>query len=410
MGGTNYSSGFWGLRSNGANGLGITGGQYVCYNATGTRDVNLDASVMLGVGNGLTSWSPPPGGTGGGVSWDADARLATGTYAGSAEGPALSVQGLPAFGILPDNDDGKWKGPATTQDWSSAGAIVTQTLYGQGNSGGTGGYAAYPDGARMDVLFGTVRLAQNTGTAATASTPAVANLDLHVQSTLVLSADQDLRGLTVDYDLAGVQGIDLNSPNVSGVGREVRVYPQSPEQLGAVEAALIQAIIHGDPDGPTPYDGIYDSGKGLHPNSAIGVAVRLDEHNDPYVVVKLTRQGDLDCDGAVDALDYQDFIANWQKTGKTWDQGDIFGRDGAVDALDYQVLMANWGKVHTPEPGTIALLSVGIVGLSSRRRGWRRVSGAQSSGARMVPIWPGTVEKNVGCGAIGGLTTRGNRV
>ncbi len=65
--------GFTEFRSNGTSGMGITAGQKTMY--TGGNDPYRDALVIQDVG--ITA------GSGGGVSWDAPALLAEGTYTGS---------------------------------------------------------------------------------------------------------------------------------------------------------------------------------------------------------------------------------------------------------------------------------------------------------------------------------------
>ena len=56
-----------------------------------------------------------------------------------------------------------------------------------------------------------------------------------------------------------------------------------------------------------------------------------------------TKPGDVNGDGAVNALDLSIIASNWQKSGVTSAQGDLNG-DGAVNALDLSILATNWGK------------------------------------------------------------------
>lgn len=55
------------------------------------------------------------------------------------------------------------------------------------------------------------------------------------------------------------------------------------------------------------------------------------------------KTGDINGDGAIDALDLSTLLGNWNKTGMTKAQGDL-NADGVIDALDLSTLLANWGK------------------------------------------------------------------
>jgi len=194
---------------------------------------------------------------------------------------------------------------------------------------------------------GQLNLKSNAGTTATGGSAAIARLGLSVNNSgrVALGANQDLRSLDIATSDAGPQQFNLNSPSTANLFRAVHVYASD---LTAAKTSLYNAMRNAlAPGALDPTDGIFDSGRGSHLNSAIGLAIVNDAHGDPGIFIRLTRIGDLNLDGQVSISDFIDLASHFNSPG-TWQEGDL-NYDGQVTISDFIDLASNFNTSYSGE-------------------------------------------------------------
>jgi T5SS/PEP-CTERM-associated repeat protein len=278
-------------------------------------------------------------------------------YGGAISVPRIELRGglFSGYGALPariENSGGTLHVPAgqiltaSGAFTSTSSAILTKTGDGKAVFNGSQSHAS---GAELHVSDGDVLLNSNAGVAASATSPAVANLSLLIDSqaaAITLGSDQVLFDLSIDVTDPARQSFDLNSPSTRGSFRSLRIY--SPL---ADKAALWNALTHANRPGSfDPQDGIFDSGIFSHPNSRVGLAQLNDLHGDSHLLIRPTRIGDLNLDGAVTISDFIDLASHFDQSGPniTWQEGDI-NYDNAVTISDFLDLASNFGASYTGE-------------------------------------------------------------
>jgi T5SS/PEP-CTERM-associated repeat protein len=242
---------------------------------------------------------------------------------------------------------------------------------------------AHEGGSLMNVKQGTVIINTNSGVPATALEAAKYNFALQIFSdtaSVSLNHDQDMDNLIVYFPSPGTQAFDLN-------GHQVRLY-------GAEKPEIWAAISNPNRTSASdPRDGIIDSALSAHPNSAIGLARKVDAFGEPHLVIRPTRVGDLNLDGSVTIADFIDLTANFGAANATWQEGDL-NYDSQVTIADFINLAANFGGTYTgrilpisdedqamlanfaaahgvsavPEPQCLALLTLPLAMFRRRRK------------------------------------------
>jgi hypothetical protein len=203
------------------------------------------------------------------------------------------------------------------------------------------GPQTHQSGASLTINNARLLTNSNAGAPAAPATPASAPLSITLSggsgvfmSTLTLGASQDLNSLTINTGDEGIQAVDLNSTETEF--HSLRIHGGD---LTAAKSSLNLAIQQGKTTG----EGIFDSG--LRPGAAIGIASLTDAHGEPYVLVRPTRVGDLNLDGAVTISDFIDLASHFNSPGD-WQSGDL-NADGLVTISDFIDLASNFNTTYT---------------------------------------------------------------
>ena len=234
------------------------------------------------------------------------------------------------------------------------------------------GTGTFTSNATYDVRGGTVavNLAGNgIGLTKSGATLAVlTGADSYSGCTTVTGGTLEL-GLGAQSCVLNVGGADIQS------GAMVFDYAG-----GADPIATIQSLLKASYDGGRWDVGQFRDSTASLTGLTLGV---LDNTATDQVKVMATYPGDFNLDGVVDSQDRAIWFAN-AFTGTTWQQGDA-NYDGVVDGRDRDLMFASLGlpqltvilpaapaAASVPEPGTLALLAAGLLGLLAfGRRKWK---------------------------------------
>jgi len=186
--------------------------------------------------------------------------------------------------------------------------------------------------SQIKVSEGILRVGANLGEAARLM---IQGNSSSTDAVIVLDSDQDLADLNISVNDSGRQGLNLSSPGAAAAFRSVRIHATDiAAAKGTLNDLIRQARI-------TPGDGIFDSNLALHPNSSLGIAAMASG----YVLIRPTRIGDINLDGAVTISDFIDLATNFGRTGVTWQEGDM-NYDGSITISDFIDLASNFGATY----------------------------------------------------------------
>jgi autotransporter-associated beta strand protein len=349
----------------------------------------------------LLNWNNTGTGGGAGTTWNAS----TNNWGGGGTAPVAYADGDNV--LFADNNNGHYN--ITLNSTVSPSSVVFGNSAGNYVISGSGGIA------------GTGFLTVNGTGSVTLSTANSYSGGTNVNSgTLIIAAPGSLPnlgnvsiGATGELKLGtGVGGSNLNTLSITtggilDVGNN-HVYVADPGGLAhdSTYTTILGEIQNGLYNGSNGYTSaaggaILSSAGFTSPNYGIGLVDGNDGVHNTLVSaneieVAYTLEGDANLDGKVDASDFSIFAPNFGlNTTLGWEAGD-FNYDGKVDASDFSAFAPNFGLqdngvalglpaadyaaldafaaangltiTSVPEPATLGLLTIGAVGILSRRR------------------------------------------
>ena len=160
----------------------------------------------------------------------------------------------------------------------------------------------------------------------------------------------------------GARVLTVTSLSVTGTGRlDLTDNAMIIDHAGVSPVAAIQALLRsGFNGGAWNGPGIVSSVAATRPETGIGFADATDLFtsfpatfqgqaiDNTSVLLRHTRNGDSDLNGAVNLADFNRFAANFGQTNRRWSQGD-FDYNGTVNLVDFNRLAVNFGISADPD-------------------------------------------------------------
>jgi hypothetical protein len=315
-------------------------------------------------------------------------------------GQTISVTGLTSVntGVIQGN------GTFATSATSGFGINSTLTVSGPGivNLNGPSFNQA---GASLIVNGGTVNVssASSTPSIATIGSNGIVNLNGFIPANANVTVNGQLNFAT-NLD-ANVGVLTLGSLNIGATGRlditnnKLLISYSSPatDPIASIEQWIKNGFY--DLSGPQIISSSIasdDAASGLlygigYADGADGVVAGLPSDE---IEIMFTLLGDANLDGTVNGDDFSQFSHNLGQSGMSWDDGD-FNYDGTVNSEDFASFSHNLGQTdslasptagvleaangislaNVPEPASIGLLALGVVGVLAQRRRYKRTAG-----------------------------------